>query len=193
MSNVQQNELAINHGIDPFSQPSFSLSNRVLRACWSLVWLCLFRFSPKPCHRWRVFLLRCFGGRIAGDCHIYPSAQIWAPWNLEMASEACLADKVNCYCMGKIRLGKRVIISQESYLCGGTHQYNDPHFQLVARDITVEDFAWVAARAFVGPGVTIHKGAVAGACAVVTKDLDAWTVYAGNPCKAVNSRREMNG
>jgi putative colanic acid biosynthesis acetyltransferase WcaF len=59
---------------------------------------------------------------------------------------------------------------------------------LCFKAITIEPFAWVAANAFIGPGVTVHEGGVVGACSVVMRDTPAWTVVVGNPAKAVKKR-----
>lgn len=181
---------AVLQGVDSFSGPSFSLQNRLARMLWQFVWLLLFRFSPRPLYVWRVFLLRLFGARLGTGCHIYPSVQIWAPWNLAMGDQSCLASDVVCYAMAPISLGNKVVVSQGTYLCAGTHDYNDPRFQLIAKPITIEDQSWIAARAFIGPGVTVGKGAVVGACSVVTRNIPAWIVCAGNPCKPIK-RREL--
>lgn len=174
--------------IDPHTQPSFSLHNRLMRAGWSVVYSLLFRPSPRPCHAWRAFLLRAFGARLGSHCHVYPEAKIWAPWNLVMDDHAGMADGVTCYSMATVTLGKKVVVSQGAHLCTGTHDYESPSFQLYALPITVGDEAWLCAECFLGPGVTIGEGAVIGARSVVTKDMPAWTVCAGQPCKPIKSR-----
>jgi putative colanic acid biosynthesis acetyltransferase WcaF len=183
---------AILKNIDPYTQPSFSLKNRLARAIWGIVYTLLFRTSPRSFHAWRSFLLRCFGAKIGKDCHVYPKARIWAPWNLVMDDRAGMADDVNCYSMAVISLGKKVVISQGTYLCTGSHDYEDPSFQLYAKPISIGDNAWLCAESFICPGVTVHEGAVIGARAVVTKDMPAWTVCAGNPCKPVKPRIVRN-
>ena len=107
---------AILEKIDPYTQPSFSLKNRLARLTWGLVYILFFRTSPRLLHKWRSFLLRCFGAKIGKDCHVYPHAKIWAPWNLVMADNAGIADDVNCYCIEVITLGKKVVVSQGIYV-----------------------------------------------------------------------------
>ena len=179
---------AILQGIDPHTQPSFSLSNRLRRLSWGIVYALLFRPSPRPCHAWRAFLLRRYGARLGSHCHVYPKATIWAPWNLVLDDYAGIADGVTCYSMATVTLGKKVVVSQGVHLCTGTHDYQDPSFQLYALPIRVGDGAWLCADSFVGPGVTIGEGAVIGARAVVTKDMPPWMVCAGNPCKPLKPR-----
>jgi len=140
-------------------------------------------------HGWRAFILRCFGAKTGKGCHIYPKASIWAPWNLEIGDHASLADDVICSSMAKITIGKYAVISQGARLITGTHDHGDPSFRLVTRPVSVEERAWVAAEAFVLPGVTIRTGAVVGARSVVTRDVREWTVCAGNPCVPIKPRR----
>jgi putative colanic acid biosynthesis acetyltransferase WcaF len=175
-------------GIDPYTQPSFSLKNWLARQVWNIVYMLFFRTSPRPLHTWRSFLLRCFGAKIGKDCHVYPKAKIWAPWNLIMEDHAGIADDVNCYSMAVISLGEKVVVSQGTYLCTGSHDYEDSKFQLYAKPIYIGDNAWLCAESFICPGINIGDGAVIGARSVVTKDMPAWTVCAGNPCKPIKSR-----
>jgi glycosyltransferase involved in cell wall biosynthesis len=79
---------------------------------------------------------------------------------VELGDQSGFADGVTVYSQGKIILGKRVVISQGTYLCAGTHDYERPGFPLVTAPIVIGDHAWVAAEAFIHPGVTIGEGAV---------------------------------
>src|SRR4051812_33859179 len=109
--------------IDAHSGPSFSLGNRLARVGWGIVYATLFQWSPRPLHAWRALLLRLFGAKLGDGCHIYPKAVIWAPWNLECADQVGIADGAIIYNQARIRLGKRVVISQGAHLCSGTHDY----------------------------------------------------------------------
>ena len=81
-------------------------------------------------------------------------------------------------------------MAQESYLCTGSHDFNDPNLSLVTAKIIVGAEAFVGARVFIMPGIHVGEGAVVGACSVVTKDLPPWTISAGNPCKVINQRKQ---
>lgn len=173
---------------NPYIDAAFPVSHRARRAAWNILYLVLFRLSPRPAHNWRRFLLNCFGAKIAQSAHVYPTAVIWAPWNLHMDEYACLADDVICYSMATISLGKRAIVSQGTYLCTGSHDYTSANFQLFAKPIRIGEQAWVCAQSFIGPGVEVGAGAVVGARSVVTRTVPAWTVCAGNPCKPIKPR-----
>ncbi len=171
---------------------SFSLQHRLTRLAWAVVWGVLAQWTPIPFHGWRRFLLQIFGSKIHPTAKVYPSVRIWYPANLSMAEYSCLASGVNCYCMDVIDIGPYALVSQGAHLCGGTHDIDDPHFQLIAKPIVIKANAWVAAEAFVGPGVTIEEGAVLGARAVAFKNLEPFTVYAGNPARPIR-KRMING
>ena len=166
--------------------------NLVRRVLWYCVWLFLFRPTPRPLHAWRRALLRIFGAKIGAACHPYPRAWVWAPWNLVMAERSCLSDGVDCYNVDAVTLGVGAIVSQRAFLCTASHDINDPQFPLVTAPIRIGDGAWVAAEAFVGPGVTIGAGAVVGARASVTKDVEPGAVVVGNPARVVKRRQIRN-
>jgi len=139
-------------------------------------------------HLWRRFVLSLFGAKLAPRVFIYSSVRIWSPRNLIMKDCATLGRHANCYNMGQVTLGKHAIVSQSVHICGGTHDVDDIHFQLNVRPIMISDFAWVAAEAFVGPGVTIGEGAVLGARGVTFRDIPAWKIFTGNPAVFLRDR-----
>lgn len=155
---------------------------------WRVVYLALFRFSPRPFHVWRSFLLRLFGAKIGKGAHIYPAVKIWAPWNLEIGDEVGIGNGVILYSQAKIIIGRRAIISQGTHLCTGTHDYTKKGHPLIAFPIIIEEEAWLAAEVFVHPGIRIGQGTVIGARSVVTKEMPSWMVCAGHPCKPLKAR-----
>lgn len=170
------------------SAPSFSLRNRIGRVLWGFAELFLFRPSPRPFHAWRSMLLRLFGAEVGEKVHVYPGVRIWAPWNLAIRDQAGVGDRAILYSQAQITIGPRAVVSQGAHLCSGTHDYNEPGFPLIAKPITIGAEAWIAAEAFIHPGVTVGEGAVIGARSVVTRDMPPWMVCAGNPCKALKPR-----
>ena len=180
---------------DPYLKPSFSVQNRMGRLAWSVVWIFLYRPSPRPFHGWRSFLLRCFGATLGPNCHFYPKSRIWAPWNLVCADGASVGDEAEIYNPSPVSMGSHAIVSQQAYICGATHDYNDPSFPLISFPMSVGAYAWVCARASVSPGVNVGEGAVLGLGSVATRDLEPWTVYAGVPARPIKRRvrREQEG
>lgn len=165
------------------------LRNRIGRFLWGFVYLMLFRPSPRNFHRWRNWLLRLFGARLHPTARVYPRARVWAPWNLVMDRFATLADDVEAYCAATITIGEFSTVSQYSYLCGATHDFEQVSHPLIAKPIVIGRRCWVAADVFVGPGVTIGDGTVVGARSSVFTDLPAWMLCVGTPAKPVRARK----
>jgi putative colanic acid biosynthesis acetyltransferase WcaF len=174
---------------DAYLRPAFPLRLRMRRLVWNVVWTLLYRLSPRPLHGWRTFLLRAFGARMGPNCHFYPKSKVWAPWNLNCDDQVTAADGAEIYNPSPMTLGSHAILSQDSYLCGATHDYDDPAFPLIAFTMHVGAYSWVCARASVAPGANVGEGAVLGLGSVATRDLDPWTVYAGVPAVRVKERR----
>ncbi|MBK1718331.1 WcaF family extracellular polysaccharide biosynthesis acetyltransferase [Thiocystis violacea] len=162
--------------------------NKLARAVWELVWLLLFRPSPRIFHSWRCMLARLFGARLGKRIRLYPSARIWAPWNLTMEDHSCLGPDVDCYCVDKIQIGHQAVVSQYSYLCTASHDYRDRELPLISAPILIGAQAWVTADVFVGPGVTIGEGAVVTARSSVFGDIPPWVVARGNPATPYKER-----
>jgi putative colanic acid biosynthesis acetyltransferase WcaF len=168
---------------------SFSLKNKIARLLWNICYAFLFRpFVSSFFRIWRIFILRIFGAKIHKKANIYANTKIWAPWNLEMGAYATLGPKVDCYNQGMITIGDNTTISQKSYLCASTHDIKDPKNNLLLKPIIIQDQVWVAADAFVGPGVSIKQGAVVGARSAVFKDIASWSVVNGNPAVFIKKR-----
>lgn len=166
-----------------------STRDKIRRLLWSAVQNTLYRYSFHTWSGWRAFLLRCFGAKIGRQCTIRRTSRVYYPWLLEMGDLACLGDEANAYNLGKITIGERATISQEAYLCAGTHDFSKMDLPLITKPIIIGKDAWVCARAFVGPGVTIGEGAVVGACAVAMRDVEPWKIVAGNRATVVGERR----
>ena len=174
------------HGLPNKSPHTYQ--NQLMRFLWGIVQATLFRFSPRPMLRWRIFLLKLFGAKVTYKSRVYPRAKIWGPWNLVMGDYATLADDVDCYCVDTITIGPNTTISQYTYLCGATHDFEDIRHTLIPLPITIGTRVWIAADCFISPGVNIPDGVVVGARAGVFSNLEPWTVCAGTPAKKLRDR-----
>lgn len=167
---------------------SLSLRNKLTRVVWGIVYTVAFKYSPRNMHAWRNLLLRLFGARIHRTSRVYPKAKVWLPSNLVMGPHACLGDGCECYNVTTITLGEWATVSQYAYLCGATHDHEDPAFPMIPLPIVLEKRVWIAADVYVAPGVTVGEGTVVGARSSVFKDLPAWQVCVGSPAKPVKPR-----
>ncbi|MEM1330297.1 MAG: WcaF family extracellular polysaccharide biosynthesis acetyltransferase [Planctomycetota bacterium] len=158
------------------------------RLLWMLVSMTLFRFSPHNAYRFRRALLRLFGAQVGRQCVVRGTARIEIPWNLDIGDYSSVGDFARIYNLGKITIGRRCTVSQYAHLCAGTHDFTRQDMPLLRPAIVLKDDCWVAAEAFVGPGVTLGEGVLLGARSCAFKDLEPWLIYVGNPAKKLKER-----
>jgi putative colanic acid biosynthesis acetyltransferase WcaF len=151
-------------------------------------WALLAAWTPGLLLKWRLWLLRRFGAQIDPTAVVHGKSVIWWPGNLVMGRFASLGPGAICYNVARVTVEDYAIVSQRAHLCTGTHDIQDSAFPLVSQPITLKANSWVAAEAFVGPNVVVGEGAVLGARGVAAKSLEAWTVYVGNPARAIGKR-----
>lgn len=168
--------------------PSFTLGHRLFRAAWTVCWMLLAAWTPPPLHAWRRLVLAAFGARLDHTAKVYGSARVWYPPNLRMDAGSVLGRHVTCYNVGAVVIEGGAIVSQGAHLCGGTHAVDDASFRLLAQPITIGRGAWIAAEAFVGPGVMVGALAVLGARGVAFSDLAPGMIYVGNPARPLRAR-----
>ncbi|CAD5369174.1 putative glycose-acyl transferase [Rubrivivax sp. A210] len=171
------------------NRQQWPLGIKLRRVLWSYLLQPLVRWLPKPLSPLRVSALRLMGADIGSHCTILPGVRVLMPWNLKLGDWAALGEGVNVYNFAPVTLGPHSVVSQFGYLCTGSHDYTRTDMPLTFAPITLGSQVWVAAGVFVAPGIAIADGVVVGAMSVVTRNLDqAWTIYAGNPCRRIKAR-----
>lgn len=158
------------------------------RLLWIITWNLFASWTPRPFNVWRTFLLKCFGAKIGKKVLVFGSVTIDMPWNLEIGDYSAIGKRVWVYNFAKISIGSNTVISQDTTLCGSSHDYNHPFMPLYSIPIKIGNQVWVAAECFVMPGITIGEGTVVGSRSLVTKNLPKWKVCAGNPCRIIKDR-----
>jgi putative colanic acid biosynthesis acetyltransferase WcaF len=138
-------------------------------------------------------LLRFFGAAVGEGVVIKPGVRVKYPWKLKIGKHCWLGEDAWIDNIAPIVLGDNVCLSQGAYLCTGSHNWSDPSFGLIALPITIQDGAWVAARASVAPGVVMGRGAVAGFGSVVTRNIPASEIHSGNPAVFIRHREIAAG
>ncbi len=150
---------------------------------WWLVQGIAFPLSLHNLSGFRCWLLRLFGAKIGTGVLIRPTARVTYPWKLEVGDHSWIGDDVVLYSIETIRIGCHCVISQESYLCTGSHDIQDTAFSLTTAPVTIGNGAWIASDCFIAPGVTIGANAVVGARSSVFGDIPAAQVAFGSPCR----------
>lgn len=166
----------------------WSLGHKLARASWMVVWAVLGRRGPRLLSPLRVFLLRLFGARIGRGVLVCGQIRVLMPWNLEVGDFATLSEAVDIYNFGKVTIGNNACLSRGVWVCTGSHDYNAPTFPLTWKDIAIGHSVWIAGECFLAPGVRVGDGAVVAARSVVTRNLEGWQVYGGNPCTPIKAR-----
>lgn len=166
----------------------FSRREQVGRVLWWIGGFLLFKCSLRPMYAWRRWVLRLFGAKVGERASIQRSVRIDLPWNLEIGPYSTLGENTWIHSLGKIRIGDHVTVSQRVFLCTGTHDYTRPEFDILRKPISIQRGVWVAADAFIGPGVTIGEDAVIGVRSVVLKDMPKGMVCVGHPCVPLKPR-----
>jgi putative colanic acid biosynthesis acetyltransferase WcaF len=150
---------------------------------WWLVQAIAFPLTLHASHGIRIWLLRRFGASIGQGVVIRPTARFTYPWKVSIGDHSWIGDDVVLYSLDQIHIGEHCVISQESYLCTGSHDITDPAFNLQTAPIAIGNGVWVASDCFIGPGVQIGANTVVGARSTVLQTLPAQQVCWGSPCK----------
>jgi len=172
-----------------FANPEYHPGRSFLvRMVWFVIGQPMLRCSIMPSSGFRRWLLRLFGAQIGAGAVIKPGVRVKYPWHLKTGDYCWLGEDCWIDNLVDVTLGDNVCISQGVYLCTGNHDWADPTFRLVTRTISIQDGAWIAARASVGPGVIVGQFAVVGFGAVVTGNVPSHEVHGGNPAVFVCRR-----
>jgi putative colanic acid biosynthesis acetyltransferase WcaF len=133
-------------------------------------------------------LLRLFGAKVGSRVTIKPRINIHFPWKLDIGNDVWLGEEILLLNFEQLTIGNNVCISQRGFLCGGNHNYKDPAMPYRNGAITLKDGSWIGANCFVGPGVIIGVDTVVSAGSVVTANLNANSIYKGNPPEFIKER-----
>lgn len=156
--------------------------------CWYFINVLFFINPLNPSSGLKRMLLKLFGARIGKGVVIKPSVNIKYPWKLSVGDHSWIGEKVWIDNLVEVNIGPNVCLSQGAMLLTGNHNYSRPTFDLIVKPITLEEGVWIGAQALVCPGVHCKSHAVLSAKSVATKDLEAFTIYQGNPAIAVRER-----
>jgi putative colanic acid biosynthesis acetyltransferase WcaF len=179
--------------LDLFEIPNnFRGRSAIFVQLWWIVDCLFFKPSPQILYGWRRFLLRSFGARIGKNVILRPSVKITYPWKISIGDNSWIGDEVDLYSLGDITIGRDAVISQRSYICTGSHDFESLSFDIFSKPIVIEDQAWLATDVFVAPGITIGRGAVVGARSSVFKNVAGGYVYAGSPLREIRKRSGLN-
>lgn len=160
-------------------------ASRVKEALWWLVRGLFFLPSWPVPSRLRALFLRAFGACVGRGVVIRSGVNITFPWRLKIRDHVWIGEDVLILSLAPVTIESNVCVSQRAFLCTGSHDYQREDFALITRPITIRSGSWIAAQAFIGPGVEIGSGAVVSAGSVVLKNVPANAFVRGNPAELV--------
>jgi putative colanic acid biosynthesis acetyltransferase WcaF len=164
--------------------------NRLVRGLWYFISALIFESGWFPLMAPKRWILRLFGARIGRGLVVKPRVWIKYPWRLVVGDHCWIGQGAWIDNLADVKLGSHVCVSQQVYVCTGSHDYRRRTFDLITRPVEVGDGAWLGARALVLGGVTVGSNAVVAAGSLVTKDVPVAAIVAGQPARTVAQRSE---
>lgn len=158
------------------------------RLLWYGVNSFVFNSSLFPVYGLKVFLLKAFGARLGRNVSIKPCVNIKYPWLLQTGDNVWIGEGVWIDNLAKISIGSNVCLSQGCMLLCGNHDYSASTFNLIVKEIILEDGVWIGAKATVCGGVVCKDHSVLAVNSVATSHLEAMSIYQGNPAVKIKSR-----
>jgi putative colanic acid biosynthesis acetyltransferase WcaF len=133
----------------------------------------------------RVALLRAFGATVGERVVIRSRVHITFPWRLNLGDDVWIGEEALLLTLASITIESDVCISHRAFLCTGSHNFRRETFDLITRPITIRRSCWIAATAFIAPGVEVGEGSLVSAGSVVLDSVPPRTIVRGNPAVAV--------
>lgn len=174
--------------LDTTAHFPYPLSEYLRKFLWEWVECTMIRWSFRRAEGWRRFWLRLFGAKISDTCKIKPTTIIKHPWLLSMGEYSVLSEGVEVYNLGPVSIGDHTVVSQNVYLCAGSHDITKTNLPLTRPSITIGKGIWICAGAFINPGITIGDNSIVAAGAVVVKDVPPAVIVGGNPAQVIRPR-----
>ncbi len=175
--------------LDQYTAGSYTTGASVYK---QLLWFYLGDFLVQtpllPFSNLKVAILSGFGAHIGQGVRIKPHVKIKFPWRLTVGNHTWLGEGLWIDNLAPVVIEDQVCLSQGVYLCTGNHDWSKPTFDLRLGPIHIETGSWIAAKAVIGPGVTVGEGAILALGSVTSQSLKPWTIYSGNPAQALKKR-----
>lgn len=140
-------------------------------------------------HCVRILFMRLFAGHFGLKSSVLRHVELWDPKHIFIGNHVVINQKVFLDGRGStLTIGDNVDVAQEAMIWTLEHDVTSPSHQTTTAPVVIEDHVWIGCRAQILPGVTIGRGAVIAAGAVVTKDVPPLEIWGGVPAKRIGKR-----
>lgn len=173
---------------NPVQTSPYGIRYKIASRIWGIINSTIYRWSPFFMRKYRVALVRLFGGNIDWSCSLDSTATIIDPWNLTMGKRSSLGENCCIRCRDKVKIGEMTCIGKDVYIMTASHDISSPRFNMITAPVYIGDCVWIATRAMIMKGIKIGDGAVIAAGAIATKDVNEWTIVGGSPAKFISNR-----
>jgi len=136
----------------------------------------------------KLTILKLYGAKIGNNIILKPKVNIKYPWFLSIGNNVWIGEKVWIDNLAQVTIHSNVCISQGAMLLCGNHNYKKTTFDLMLGEIVIEEGVWIGAQSVVCPGVTCKSHSILTVGSIAAKDLDAYSIYQGNPAKKIKDR-----
>lgn len=147
-------------------------------------------FNYIPIYYLRYLWYKCWGMKLSKSSKIDMGQYFLAPSLIELGNHSHINQGCILDARGGIKIGNNVSISHHVTLMTGSHDINSPDFKYTCAPIVVDDYAFIGVNATILQGVTIGKGAVVCAGAIVTKNVPEYAIVASIPAKIIGYRND---
>ena len=176
--------------LETFSTCNFKKgASRLKIVAWYFTNALLIRASWNPFMGIKIFFLRLFGAKIGKGLVIKNNVNIKFPWKLTLGNHVWLGENAWIDNLDEVIIGNNVCISQGALLLTGNHDYTLSTFDYRNAPITIEDGVWIGAKTVVCPGVKVESHAILTVGSIATKDMEAYSIYQGNPARKIRTRK----
>ena len=166
--------------------------NRILNILLDLKLMFLRWVGHIPSHSLRCFFYRLSGVKIDKDSTIHMWCNFFNPVNIKIGKDTIIGDHAFLDGRGELTIGDHVDIASQVLIYNSQHDIETNDFHAVEERVILEDYVFIGPRAIILPGVKIGKGAVVAAGAVVTKDVEPFTIVGGVPAQKIGERQNKN-
>lgn len=145
-----------------------------------------------PFHTIRQFFFTLSGLKTGKGSTVHMGVRFFSPKGITIGDDTIVGFRSFLDGRENLTIGDHVDIASEVMIYNSEHNLNSEKFEAILEPVKIGDYVFIGPRAIIMPGVKIGKGAVVAGGAVVTKDVEPFTIVGGVPAKLIGERKNKN-